>query len=438
MNIKKYVASVLAFLILLTLPVCAEPADTGEGTVNTEELKAWYVIGDGVYDDVNHTQTYQVYLAMDGCSLYTGTFGISYSASLDLSFELDTANFRYFQVFDESEVGSNVIAFQWLYVKDVKNEVKDDFPQPLDLDSATRVKLGEITIENVVLTGTDPDVYPSGWNTESIRQLDWLTTDVSQTDKYTRDLDGYCLNDEIWRAVTAADESEGDGDGVTGEGEGETVDPTEPTDPTDPTDPEVPEDALETEYGYYQGYDMTDEEKPQWIDIGFIFNSGYDLPEKAGKMIFGQVYSYNPNNPVSFTLYMNGAEYTTSSQNAYSDIKSDGRVTCTYNINITDPGDYILEVKKDVHLTYKINVTVPSEQDEIPVEEITLYCGDISADEKIKQNDRSTLQKYLNMQIYAESDTEAVKSDLNGDGKVTLHDLNILKTYYNKSYKEVE
>ena len=45
----------------------------------------------------------------------------------------------------------------------------------------------------------------------------------------------------------------------------------------------------------------------------------------------------------------------------------------------------------------------------------------------------------MNTQVY-HGETEAGaalrRSDLDGDGKITIHDFNIFKTYYNRTYEE--
>ena len=474
----KYVAASLAVLIFLVSLVYADVANPARSTVGsdasetTEELKAWYVIEDGNYDEATQTQTYEVYLDMEECALYSGAFGMSYDALLKLNFELDTDNFQYHTKF-YSENG--MVAFEWYFSKELpKPEDEENPPQVQTMSLKERVHFATIRIDDVVMTSTTP-AYPSGWNTKTIKQLNWLTTDISKQDKYIKDEDGICLNRQIWRAVEKEDDPivepsvkpsvEPSAEPTTEPSEEPTTEPTvdpttdpteepttaptaEPTDEpsseplentaSDETNETVEPGKTETVDGYYQGWDMWDEDNLQFIDIGFIFNSGYNLPDKDGRAIVGFVHSYHPHNPVTFTLYPKGSTDSAAQlvQPTYTTVKPNGKVTCGYSLDVNLPGEYTLEVKKDVHLTYTVDVTVPDGTEDVSLDEITLFCGDISGDEKIKQNDRTTLLKYLNMQTYDGTSEAALRSDLNGDGKVTIHDLNIFKTYYNRSYKE--
>lgn len=471
-----FVTLVLSSLICLTTRAFADIIDTSDGgsadnqPAAAEKLKACYVIeADGEnngYDSETKTQTYQLYLDLYECKLYTGTFGMSYDPSINLKFELDTDNFAYFQVFDTE--GSD-IAFQWMYVKDVEEPAKGDLGK-IHLLSNTpqvrteRIHMGTITVENVIMNTAEPP-YPVGWHTKTLKQLNWMTTNISKDPMYSQDGDNRipedpddrCLNREIWRAIIQpeeptdpenptdpgntgenTDDSTGQSEDENGNEAGGTEPPTEPT----PPDAELDEFDLAVQVeGYYQGYDMIVESNLNWIDIGFLWNSGYNLPEKTGRTIIGRVNSFNPNNPVNLTLYNKGTKdvVSTAVQAGYQTVLKDGRTICTYGVDVETAGEYTLEIKKDVHLTYYIDVTVNETDADVTVKEVTLYCGDISGDERIKLNDRSILLKYQNSQLHngaEETNTEALRADLNGDGRVSVHDLNILKTYYNRSYEE--
>lgn len=431
----------LAFVMLLVPPDIALCAANTEKPEAPETLKACYSIEEGSYDADTGTQTYQVYLDYDAarCSLYTGTFGLKYDAALDLSFTLDKENFGYFQNFN---LGNGSVAFQWVYVKEFRPEDKEQFPQPELLRRAKReaarierLRLGTISVKGIGMTDTIP-CYPAGWHTKTLGQLDWLTTSVSKEPKYTDNSDNVCLNDEIWRALVPPEQPEPE----------PTDEPPAADDTTDetPDDPDGETDVFQKGQqpdGYYQGYNMLDEDRPEWIDIGFWWDSGYPLPEKDGRTITGLVSSYNPNNPVTVALYRKGETESVTQlvQSVYTTIAPSGKVTCSYSVNVSDPGEYTLEIRKDVHLTYRMEVTVPAEASEVSQKPVTLFCGDISGDEKIKQNDRTTLLKYMNTQVY-HGETEAGaalrRSDLDGDGKITIHDFNIFKTYYNRTYEE--
>ncbi|MGN0108222.1 MAG: dockerin type I domain-containing protein, partial [Hominilimicola sp.] len=371
MRIKKYEV-LLAALVMLIAPRAYAAA-------------AEYKIQNDIYDADTKTYTAQVYLDTTEY-LSAGSFGMQYDVSLSPSFTLDTDYFEYFQQFNSE--GSSYIAFQW-YIKDGTANTLTG-----------RIHLGTITIPDVEL---DSDGKPFGWHKHTLRQLDWLTTNLSQTDKFTNTADGVCLNDEIWREFTDAEKEE-------------------------LTD--------KTINGYYQGYDMANENNPKWVDIGFTFDSSLDLPERAGQTISGTVQGYNPNNSVTVTLYRKGdtAVYNTVTPQTCTTQYPDGRVIFGYELAEVDEGEYTLEITKDVHLTYRADINVEAGKD-VTKDKVTLYCGDIYADEKIKLDDRSILRRYLNMQISANSSEMVKRSDLNGDGRVTFHDLDILKPYYNKTYK---
>lgn len=363
MRIKKYAAAAVMFLLFLITTAHAD---------NVAE----YEIKFNNYDAETKTYTADVYLNTTEY-LSAGTFGMSYDVTLSPEFTLDESNFSYFRQLNEED--SAYIAFQW-YLNDIESRTG-------------KIHLGTITIENVILK----DNIPSGWHTNTLRQLDWLTTSTSKEPDFILDKDGVCLNDEIWREFTDKEK-----------------------------------ETITDKNGYYQGYDMADEDNPEWVDIGFVFYSGYDLPEREGQTVSGTVQSYNPNNTVTVTLYKKDTNESLSAVDIsdYKTVYPDGRVICGYELTEVDEGEYTLEIKKDVHLTYRTEVTVAG--DDVQIGNIKLYCGDISADEKIKLDDRSILRRYLNKQI---SSGTAVRCDLNGDGKVTFHDLDILKTYYNKDYK---
>lgn len=339
------------------------------------ETVAEYTVEYGGYDTQTHVYTAEVYLNTKEY-LSAGSFGMQYDALLALEFSLDEDNFTYFQQFNPD---SNYVAFQW-YLNDIAPTGK--------------IHMGTVTVKNVI---PDSSGKPRNWHKKTFRQLDWLTTNTSQESEYTLSQDGVCLNDEIWRSVT---------------------------------------DNPDTD-GFYQGCDMADKQNPKWVDIGFSFDSGYNLPDREGAAVSGTVQSYNPNNPVAVTLYAKdtGNAESTFEQKDYTKIYSDGRVICGYEFTSVPDGEYTLKIQKDAHLTYSCDVSVKNGED-AGKDKITLYCGDITADEKIKQNDRIILLRYLNQQSGNNGDTTAMRSDLDGDGRVTLHDLNILKSYYNRKYKE--
>lgn len=373
MNIKKYVAFAVSFLLLMITTAYADTV-------------AEYIIKDDSYNPDTKTYTAQVYLStMEYLS--AGTFGMSYDMSLSPVFTLDENNFEEVQRFDSGD--SPYIALQW-YTNDIPTLTGE-------------IHLGTIIISNV--EWDEENNIPAAWNKQTIRQLDWLTTDISQQTEFTDTYAGICLNEEIWREFT---------------------------------DDEKAEISDKTINGYYQGCDWIDDDNYKWSDIGFLYLSQYELPDKEGQNVSGIVQGYNPDSEkrVTVTLYRKGeAEaYQSITPETYLHEYPDGRVICSYEFTEVEEGEYMLEIKKDVHLTYRTDINVEKNKD-VCKDKIILYCGDIHEDEKIKLDDRSILRRYLNKQIKNDSNLMMKRSDLNGDGKITFHDFDILKTYYNRSYK---
>ncbi len=116
--------------------------------------------------------------------------------------------------------------------------------------------------------------------------------------------------------------------------------------------------------------------------------------------ITGWINAWNPkNDPVIYA-------YKTDTEVFEGEIKQriiypDGRVKYGYAVEVDDTGDYTMVIQKSVHLTYKEAVSIPyTVTDEYAIQhEVTLICGDI-----------------------------------NGDGRITLTDLNILKSNIDKTY----
>lgn len=403
MRIIRKCAAILAVVMLFVITT-VQAAD---------EKLAKYTI-EFRYDSTLGKLVGDVYLdIVEDARLEAGSFGIKYDPLLaeDVSFVLDTANFTYNSErhdpqnpYDPNkpdndtyslEDGSNYIAFSWGRTSSFEGGLSG------------RWHLGSIYVENVKMT-TDCNgkPIPEGWHTRSMYQLDWLSTDISKADLFTKDQDGICLNREIWRELNKATDTEEAETGV--------------------------DDAL---YGYYQGANMNAPDEngnPTWIDIGYDLDFGGELPEPPeGNIVTGEILSYNPKNDTTVTLYKeDGSEYGSciaETKTSYPD----GRVRSQYKLENVEVGTYILKVEKNVHLTYSSKITVT--EGGVLKNVGQLYCGDLNGDGKIKLNDRSELIHRLNKRANA-SDS---KYDLNGDGKITFHDLNILKTYYNKTYGEV-
>lgn len=371
-----------------------EPITSAEPTEEPmeAEMAARYVIKNDTYDAANKIYTAQVYLDTKDF-LESGSIGIKYDATLNPTFTIDSANFVEFQRFDEP--GNPFIAVQW-YLKDIAYITGE-------------IHLGTITVPNVEWD-SDKEI-PQGFHKHTICQLNWLTTNISQTQEFTQtdnigDIYDICLNEEIWRPLTEEERNK------------------------------IEDKTIN---GYYQGYDWSKDEV--WVDIGFIYESSFDLEERTEGSISGTIQSYNKNNPTEVIVYKpagpdGSAVYRRMDVNTYTEYP-DGKVICGFEITDLDPGNYEIRIGKKVHLTYRIKSGIMVEEGkDVGLDLITLYCGDIHSDEKIKLDDRTVLMRYLNKKIYDDTDKEsdAYKCDLNGDGRITFHDLDILKTYFNKSY----
>lgn len=364
---------------------------------NAAEPKAYYLV-EGKYDARNETYTVDVYLDTN-VYLAAGTFGMEFDENIDVKWsdgtkdgenagymQINTDNFEYLEtkVFEENrnEFKSNrQIAVQW-GMNDIYDPAKG------------KIKLGSFKIEDVKLT----DGKIEGWSDTPFRLLDWTTTKLAKDSLFTqKDMeDGYgkSLNDEIWRITTEEERKNG------------------------------------APAGYYQGYVYDNDE---WIDIGFKFTMS---PDKE-ILITGTVNAYNPNNDIQVAAYTDGGAQFFAGKIKERIIHPDGGVTYKYEIPVKETGGCTLKIQKNIHLTYIEHITIPeATTDEYNTEkEITLLCGDINSDGCIKLPDRAYLIRFLNGQIQAENHPEDFEAaDLNGDGRINLSDLNILKSNLDKTY----
>ena len=389
----------------------AEPSESAEPSSSVEPQASeapfpdmYYEITNDSVDETTHIYTADVMIDTNGNYLATGTFGFTFDPSLQPVFTINTDLFSEFQTL--SQTGADYYVVQWYWEKS-SSVIRG------------KVKLGTITISNVKLDKTDPaNVIPEGWHTRTLRQYDWTKSAEYSDPMYTNTADGVCLNREIYNDETR----------------------------------------------WYQGMNFNDLTPEQalmnpdnftWDDIGFKFSSNYSLPERTERIVEGRITSYNKNNNIDVILYKKGdttktsvgsctietADYTANSSGIPGDsIYGSYKITLDTTV---EAGKYIFEAKKDVHLTYSKEIEITD--DNGVVESFELYCGDIfgsldsegkpKGDERIKLIDRDKLLRYLNKQIVP-TDDFGVRCDLNGDGKVTVHDLNILIRYYNKSYIE--
>lgn len=376
-RIKKIAAVILSTLLAFAATFVSYAQDD-----NREDWKAKYIIQNDSYDSDAKTYTAEVYLSTSEY-LSEGTFGLAYDAAIMPEFTLNGTLFEDVRHYGEDE--QPYIAVSW-HRKDV-GYLKQE------------VLLGTIKVDNVEWD-SDNNI-PKDWNMNTLRQLEWRTTATAQLPEYNDEFGGITLNREVWRDF-----------------EGEE------------------REYFVSEYGVtgcYQGlwWPELDGVPNEWVDIWFEWRSNFDLPEQEGQTIKGTVQSYNPNEKVTVRLLRQ--DEVIKEVQPENPSGADCIVDCSYEFTEVPVGEYTLEVKKTVHLTYRTTITVGEELEQT-VPKIKLYCGDISGDEQIKLNDRSTLMLYLNKRLHDSNNETAMRCDLNGDGKITFHDLDILKIYYNKSY----
>ena len=373
MGIRKYAALFAALFVTVFFAAAANAAD---------ETKAYYLVK-GTYNETDSTYAVDIYLNTR-VYLAAGTFGMTYGENVPVpesGVTVDTSGFERLDAdtFKEQETtfkNNRQIVFQW-----GMNEA--------DITDWTSVRLAGFT-----MTGVSRETAES-WGEKPFELLDWLTTDLSKTPEFTDTDDGYStpLNREIWRAASS-EELETDG-----------------------------------QIGYYQGFDYN---AGEWTDIGFRFKSNLDNKIKLRVVI----YAYNPRNDPSLLAYKSDdTVFEGKMENRV--IYPDGRVKYIYDVEVDDTGAYTLVVRKSVHLTYVKSVDIPyivTDEYTLP-EEITLLCGDINGDEYIKIPDRSHLILMLNHPArHTQNTPEFDLADLNGDGRITLTDLNILKSNIDKTY----
>ena len=373
MGIRKYAALFAALFVTVFLTAAANAAD---------ETKAYYLV-QGTYNETDSTYTVDIYLNTK-VYLAAGTFGMTYRENVPVPESgavIDTAGFERLDAdpFKAQETvfkNNRQIVFQW-----GMNEA--------DITDWTSIRLAGFT-----MTGISRETAES-WGEQPFELLDWLTTDLSKTAEFTDTDDGYAtpLNREIWRVSSSEEQENG------------------------------------AQIGYYQGYDYN---AGEWTDIGFRFKSNLDSKIKLKVVI----NAYNPKNDPVLLAYKSDNEVFEGVMENRT-IYPDGRVKYIYDVETDDTGVYTLVVRKKAHLTYVRSIDIPytvTDEYALP-EEITLLCGDINGDEYIKIPDRSHLILMLNHPARNNQNTaEFDLADLNGDGRITLTDLNILKSNIDKTY----
>lgn len=115
---------------------------------------------------------------------------------------------------------------------------------------------------------------------------------------------------------------------------------------------------------------------------------------------------------------------------AITQTSAKGECEWTYTLPVSNLFNYELVLTKLSHITYPSVEILKTDvaYDKYAIEDAAeLIVGDINADGVIKLPDRAELIRFLNQQRpwLLEAD-EFRKSDLNGDGAVSLFDLNLL------------
>lgn len=315
--------------------------------------------------------TTEVYL-MNGARMLSGTFGIRFYSSLK-----DKVTCTINETFIEPlypldlSVPSSYYAFQWGMIG-----YEDSDMRPTDRELFATFEIASEDVDD-----------------HAVSQMNWMLTDTAKQPLYDEEQGGY-LNASIWRDAT-------------------------------------PEERSQWKVsGFYQGVIVLDDFDVTYIetDIGFVIES--EAPPAEMEQISGTVQAWNPNHDIWVTLYDNEGVGT---DRYYAGDELIGQVNgrCSWDFAVQRPKGERTEsvgIVKKAHLTNQIQ-TLEVTGDGHSFGSQQLYCGDIDGDQGIKMSDRSALIRAM-----ARVPEELGLLDLNGDGLLTIADLNILKMYYNKTY----
>jgi|GEM_PF-3121960 len=146
----------------------------------------------------------------------------------------------------------------------------------------------------------------------------------------------------------------------------------------------------------------------------------------SGVTVSGKVKSYNPNNVTKISLLQGDVEKYSATINEFS---GNGQTSRNFVITNVMPGNYMLTVQKDGHLSYIKSTLTIGEMNEV-LSIITLIAGDINNDSLINSGDLSVL-----LDNYGKFGTNISNklSDINGDEQVDSEDLSLLLDGYGKS-----
>lgn len=321
--------------------------------------------------DIGYTA--EVYL-MNGARMRNGGFGIRFYSSLK----------------DKITCKINEDIFEPIYPLDLSN--------PLSYYAIEwTTAYGEESDQDLVLTDRELfatfEIASEDVDDHAVSQMNWMLTDRAKLPIYDEEQGGY-LNAFTWRDAT-------------------------------------PEERSQWKIsGFYQGkiilddFDNTDID----TDIGFVIES--EAPPAEMEQISGTVQAWNPNHDIWVTLYDNEGVGT---DRYYAGDELIGQVNgrCSWDFAVQRPKGERTEsvgIAKKAHLTNQLQ-TLEVTGDGHSFGSQQLYCGDIDGDQGIKMSDRSALIRAM-----AKVPEELSLLDLNGDGLLTIADLNILKMYYNKTY----
>lgn len=164
--------------------------------------------------------------------------------------------------------------------------------------------------------------------------------------------------------------------------------------------------------------------------------------------LYGEIISYAPQHEATISLYpADGDGYSAVAAFQTTVRRADGTGQWSQSFSLRSSelaGTYKLVIEKPSHVPYVQDGLVVEDVNQQNADDpyfvqtllaaVTLSCGDINADGLIKQNDRSYLLEFLNDPSKwggggsnpSNPADLAYLCDLDGDGKITLTDLNIL------------
>lgn len=186
------------------------------------------------------------------------------------------------------------------------------------------------------------------------------------------------------------------------------------------------------------------------IEVVDLFNSNVTF------ILKGKVTGWNPREPFVIKLFRSDTYYADGDppEISFPSIKDDqyvngetiitspdGEVVWYYELTKIPAADYRVQFEKQSHMTYPYMEIKEDKIDETTGElaapgDIDMLVGDINLDGFIKDTDRAYLINMFNKSRpwTAELQTRFDKNDLNGDRRINLFDLNLLKKNMEKTY----